>query len=97
MDRTEALSIGDLIIAFCKENNIEKPLLEKKIQRSWRKLMGENVYNFTRSIQIKNDTLYLYISNAALKQQLFENRMNLIKKINEFAGISLIKNVRIFG
>lgn len=82
---------------FCRENNLEKKLLEKKLIRSWQTVMGNTISQLTRGIEIKNGILFLYINNAALKQQLFEQRDKVVQKLNNFLGISLIKGIKIYG
>ena len=71
MDLTEA------IVGFLRETGLEQQVLEVQMEEIWPSVMGETVAKLTRSVEVKNGMLYVKVSSAALKTQLFENRFEL--------------------
>ena len=90
-----AQSIGQAIMDFLKENQLEQPLLERQLVAKWGEVMGTMVSELTRSVEIKNGILYVKVKSAALRQQLFECRFDLVKKMNESVGAEVIRDVRL--
>lgn len=88
-------SIGQAVLDFLRENQLEQPLLERRAVALWTELMGETVANLTRSVDIQNGVLKVKLSSSALRQQLFECRFELVKKFNQALGAEVIKDVRL--
>ena len=80
---------------FLKENQLEQPLLERQLVAKWGEVMGALVSDLTRSVEIKNGVLYVKVKSAALRQQLFECRFEVVKKMNESVGAEVIRDVRL--
>ena len=59
--------------------------------------MGETVRKLTRSVEVRDGMLIVRVSSAALKAQLFENRFELVRKLNEAVGAPAVKDCRILG
>ena len=93
----KAQSVGDLIAQFIQGTELEKSLLERQIVQKWPEIMGPMVANLTGEIEMKNGTLFVHIHSAALRQQLFECRYDVIKKLNQAINAQLIKDIRILG
>ncbi len=91
MDLTEA------IVGFLRETGLEQQVLEVQMEEIWPSVMGETVAKLTRSVEVKNGMLYVKVSSAALKTQLFENRFELVRKLNEAVGAQVIRDCRILG
>ena len=47
--------------------------------------------------EVKDGVLFVRVSSAALKAQLFENRFVLVRKLNEAVGAEVIRDCRILG
>ena len=91
MDLTEA------IVGFLRETGLEQQVLEVQMEEVWPSVMGETVAKLTRSVEVKNGMLYVKVNSAALKTQLFENRFELVRKLNEAVGAQVIRDCRILG
>ena len=63
----------------------------------WPEIMGPTVARLTRSVEVENGVLILHISSAALKAQLFENRFELVAKLNEAVGGNVLRDCLILG
>jgi hypothetical protein len=55
------------------------------------------VANLTGDIEMKNGVLFVHIHSAALRQQLFECRYDVIKKLNEAIQTNFVKDIRLLG
>lgn len=91
------MSISEALVAYLRESGLEKPVLEVQVEEAWPKVMGKVVTDFTRSVEVKDGTLYVRVSNAALKTQLFENRFELVRRLNEEVGAPVLRDCRILG
>ncbi|MBO7457290.1 MAG: DUF721 domain-containing protein [Paludibacteraceae bacterium] len=90
-------SLTDALIAYLRESGLEKPVLEVQVEEVWPKVMGDMVTKMTRSVEMKDGMLIVRVNSAALKTQLFENRFELVRKLNEAVGAEVIKDCRILG
>jgi predicted nucleic acid-binding Zn ribbon protein len=91
------MSIGEALISYLRENDLEQSVLDVQIEEIWPKVMGETVKKLTRSIEVRDGVLYVHVNSAALKTQLFENRFELIRKLNEAVGAPALRDCRILG
>ncbi len=90
-------SIGEAMVEFLRESGLEQSVMDVQIEEVWPRVMGQTVRNLTRSIEVKNGMLIVRVNSAALKAQLFENRFELIRKLNEAVGAPALKDCRILG
>ena len=51
----------------------------------------------TTRLEIRQGVLYAYMHSAALKNQLFQCRFQLVKKLNETVGSNVIHDIRLLG
>ncbi len=97
MNRQNALPIGDILVQYLRESGLEKPLMEREVVASWGEVMGPLVAQLTRKIELKDGTLFIRLSSAALKAQLFECRRDIVRKMNEKVGCEIVNDVRLLG
>lgn len=91
------MEIGDAIIQYLRENGLEQSVLDVQIEEVWPQVMGDVVNRLTRSVEVRDGVLYVRVNSAALKTQLFENRFELVRKLNEAVGARAIRDCRILG
>ena len=80
-----------------RESGLEQSVLEVQVEEVWPQVMGDIVTKLTRSVEVKDGMLIVRVNSAALKTQLFENRFELVRKLNEAVGAEVIKDCRIWG
>ncbi len=93
MRRSATQSLGDVLRDYIRENNIGKKLKESDIVNSWEEVLGKTIAHYTRNVAIKNRILYVEISSAVVKNELFLIRSEIVKKLNEKAGEELIDKI----
>ena len=91
------MSISDALVDYLRESGLEQSVLDMQIEQAWPRVMGETVTKLTRSIEMRDGMLIVHVNSAALKAQFFENRFELVKKLNEAVGANAIRDCRILG
>lgn len=97
MASVNQMSIGDALVQYLRESGLEKPVMEAQVEELWPQVMGSVVTNLTRSVEVKDGVLIVRVNSAALKAQLFENRFELIRKMNAALGADFLRDCRILG
>jgi hypothetical protein len=97
MKKHKAQSIGDLISQYIKGTELEKTLLARQVIELWPQVMGKIVADLTGEMEVKDNTLFVHIHSAALRQQLFECRYDIIKKLNQSIHSNFITDIRLLG
>ena len=92
-----AMSISDALVDYLRESGLEQSVLDMQIEQVWPRVMGETVTKLTRSIEMRDGMLIVHVNSAALKAQLFENRFELVRKLDEAVGANAIRDCRILG
>ena len=97
MKRTDAQTLDSVLAEWIRENGLEKPLLEHRVVEQWGEILGKTIARYTRDIEMKDGMLRVRITNAALRQELFEQRFRLIQKLNDAVGGDVVKDIRLLG
>ena len=92
---SKAENIGDILATYFRENGLEQQILGDQIIEKWPQVMGPQVARLTGKIEIQDQVLHVQIRSAALRQQLFECRTALIRKLNDSVGATVIKDIRL--
>ncbi len=90
MRKSQTQKIGDVIRDCLNELHIARKLKEVSIVSEWESLMGKTVANRTEKIYIKNRTLFVHVRSSVLKTELLMMRQDIMNRVNENAGETLI-------
>lgn len=93
MRKRNTESIRDVIEQFLKQKKLDKPLFEKKIVDAWPKVLGHSILNYTSEIYVRNKKLYVTLTSAVLRHDLFLSRDNIVESLNKEVGIEVIDEV----
>ena len=94
MFRREVQSLKDLILRNLHEQGLETPLLQKRLVESWPKVAGEAIARYTLNTYIYNQTLFVMLSNPALRADLSMQRSVFVKRLNDAVGEQVIVDIR---
>jgi len=94
--RNEAEDIGKVIKDVLKELKLEDKYLEARIHSAWREVGGEYLFKHTSKVKFQGECLYLYISSAAVKNELQYSKAIIIERINELLGEVYVKSIKIY-
>ena len=96
MFKRDVKALGDVLRQFIRNEGLETPLLQKRVVDAWAKVTGRVVAQYTAEKFIKTQVLFVKITNPALRQDLSMMRSQLVRRLNESAGGSIISDVRIY-
>ena len=85
--------VGDILNHIIKTNKLESGLDQVSVIDAWKSLMGNGVNNYTRSVALRNKTLYVELTSSVLREELSYGKDKIIKMINEELGKEVVKDV----
>lgn len=87
------MSISDALKEFVETNKLEKGLNKVNVADAWIKLMGNGINNYTTSVNLERDTLYVQLSSSAYREELSYGKQKIIDMLNEELGKEIIKKL----
>lgn len=93
MRRNNAESIGDVLRQFLRQEGIETPLNERRIEMAWPEVMGQAIARYTGTLFVKNETLYVQVKSPALRANLMLGREELVRRLNNYVGAQVIRQI----
>lgn len=96
MFRRKTLLLSDVLKHYLREEGLETPLLQHRLIEAWEEVAGKTVAKYTTEKYIQNQTLFVKISNPALRQDLSMMRSQLVRRLNEKAESMVISDIRFF-
>ena len=96
MFKRNVQSVKDIILQALREQGLETPLHQKRLVEAWPEVAGPVIARYTLNTYIYNQTLFVRLSNPALRADLSMRRQELTQKLNAAVGEQVIVDVR-FG
>ena len=96
MFKRQVQTLDDIIQVVLREQGLETHLLQKRLIDNWQQVTGVVVARYTQEKFIKNQTLFVKITNTALRQDLLMMRSQLVKRLNESVGALVIVDVKFY-
>lgn len=87
------ISMGDALQIFLKNSRLKYGVQSAQIETVWAEIMGKTVSKYTDKVQIIKQTLFITTSVAPLKQELHYQKTQIIKRVNEALGETVITEV----
>ncbi|GAB4507932.1 MAG: DUF721 domain-containing protein [Allomuricauda sp.] len=87
------IPLSEALSEFIQENKLQKGMDRVNARDAWSSLMGKGVNNYTTSVELKNETLYVSLSSSVLREELSLGKSKIIKMINEELGKELVKKL----
>lgn len=87
------LNLGEALNEFIQKNKLQKGIDKVDARDAWAKLMGNGVNNYTTSVELRNETLFVSLSSSVLRQELSMGTSKIITMLNEELGKDLIKKL----
>lgn len=86
-------SLSDALNAFIKENKLQKGMDKVMVREAWEKIMDNGVNNYTTSVELRNNTLFVSLSSSVLREELSHGKSKIIDMLNEELKKDLVKNI----
>ena len=97
MFKKDVKSLADVLQKALRQGGLETPLNQKRLIDAWDTIMGPTITKYTGEKFIKNQTLFVKITNPALRQDLSMMKTQIVKRLNETVGAGLIiSDVRMY-
>ncbi|MDR1517496.1 MAG: DUF721 domain-containing protein [Dysgonamonadaceae bacterium] len=94
MNKRDTQSIGAALSDFFENNTFFRlKFAEHRVVRGWYDLLGDSVASYTRNVYYRNDVLHVQLSSSVLRAELQMHKEDLIKRLNEYAGMSVIRDI----
>jgi predicted nucleic acid-binding Zn ribbon protein len=93
MRRSNTQSLSEILKEYIREARLERKLKEVDVVQGWEDLLGKTIAHYTRNIYIRNKVLYVEISSAVVKNELFMMREEIKRKINEKEGEEIVRTI----
>jgi len=87
-------SLKDVLLRNLREQGLETPLKQKRLVEAWSEIVGPVITRYTLNTYIYNQTLFVHLSNPALRSDLSMMRQELVKKLNAVVGEQVITDIR---
>lgn len=86
-------SLEDALRKFLNQSQLKGSIQALQIEDVWEQIMGKTVARYTDKIQIHGHTLYVHTTVAALRQELLYQKDNILKRVNEALGETVVRDV----
>lgn len=96
MFRKKPQEVDNIVTLILRANGLETPLLQRRLLNAWDDVVGETVSRYTVDKQIKNQTLWVKISNPALRTDLQMKRSTLVNQLNQRVGAQIICEIKLY-
>lgn len=94
MQKKNAQSLSEALSDFFNENSaLKEKLAQQRVIRGWKELLGEGIAKYTGNLYFNRGILYVHLTSAVLRAELVMIREELIKKLNEHAGLPIIRDI----
>ncbi len=93
MERRKEEQLGNVILRFLRESQLESPLNEHRLVSAWADVAGEQVARYTENVRIHNQTLYVKLRSPMLRAQLQMQRTDLVRKLNASVRANVITDI----
>jgi hypothetical protein len=77
--KTIKQALGELIKVY----HLKSKLSQTKLKVEWEQIMGKTIAKYTEQVFVKDKILFIYTTNAALKNELLYSKEGIIKKVND--------------
>jgi predicted nucleic acid-binding Zn ribbon protein len=94
MFRRSSTLIKEVLLKALREQGLETPLLQKRIIDAWPEVMGEVINRYTDNLVIRNQTLFVHLTNPALRMELSMQRQDIVRRLNAHVGSQVIAEIR---
>jgi len=76
------LHIKDVLKNLVNDSSLSSGYHGSKIEQFWSERMPQSITDRTTAIKLKGTCLHLYISSAALKNELFNSKNKIVDMLN---------------
>jgi len=87
--------LKDLIPQMLEQNKLQKGMDQIYVKEAWGEVMGKGVMNYTESVTLKNQTIFVKLASSALREELEYGKDKIIKMLNTSLPKLSIKSIKL--
>ena len=87
--------LKDLIPQMLAENKLQKGMDQIYIKEAWADVMGQGVMNYTESVNLKNQTVFVKLTSSALREELQYGKDKIIVMLNDALQHVTIRSIKL--
>lgn len=88
-------SIGEALNLLLEKSKWKPKVIELRLQQEWEQIVGKTIARYTRNLILNGENLTIYTDVAALKQELYYGKQQLIVRINEYFGERIVSEITV--
>lgn len=89
----EAQSVCDVLGEIVASKALYLGITNARLNEIWHQLMGLNISQYTLKISLRGSTLFVSLSNPALREELSYGKDKIIKMMNEEVGSDVVSKL----
>lgn len=93
MKRRNFISLGEAIDTYMKAYGIDGKMDEQKLLSAYSSVAGPAIAAYTRRTEIRNGVLYIELLSSAARNELRNEKLYFIKRLNDSVGRQIIKDI----
>ncbi|MBK8659596.1 MAG: DUF721 domain-containing protein [Bacteroidetes bacterium] len=93
MRNKNSVTIADALDQMVADLKLSAGIHEVRVKKKWKELMGAPIARYTSSVSLKAGKLYIHVTSAPLKNELFYSRDKIKELFNKELGAEVIKTV----
>jgi len=93
--KNDFISVKEIMHEMLQENKLQKGIDQVNVKDAWKTVMGKGVYGYTDEVIFKNNTLFIRLSSAALREELSYGKEKIIAMLNEKLGKAIISKLKL--
>jgi len=86
-------SLAQALQLYLKESRVGDQLQALQIQDAWESIVGKTIAKYTDSVRLQGDKLFIHTQVGPLRNELQFQRSTIIKKVNEWIGSPVVREV----
>lgn len=85
--------LGEVIQNLLRETHLARPYLEHRLAEVWQDAVGPVIVRYTQKMELKGDTLYVYMLSPLVKNELMMLRDEILVKMHRQIDERLLKKL----
>ena len=85
--------LGKVLSEIVESKALFRGITNEKINGLWNQLLGDNISQFTDKVELRNETIYVSLSSAPLREELSYGKEKIMRMLNEEMGKEIIKKI----
>src|SRR5690606_5728684 len=91
--KCDAFSLEEVLQEVYVVNKLEVGLDKVRVEDAWASVLGPSIQSYAQSVSFSRGTLVVYLTSAAMRQELSYGIQKIIDLINEEMGKKIVEKL----